>query len=249
MANDRNSQSRAPSRLRVRRRTLGTALRNNFLTGLVVVAPVVITVYIIWGTITFVDSWIVPWVPQVYNPSTYIDYDIPGFGLFVFFVFTTTVGYFTKNFLGREIVRTIESWVDRMPIVRSIYNALKQIVETILSQSSTSFQKACLIEYPRKGVWSIAFVVTKTTGEIPRRTGQPDLISVFLPSTPNPTTGFVMFLPASDVILLDMTIEEAAKVHISGGLVMPPSREEVEATARRERARKQALATAAAPKT
>lgn len=247
MTNGRKSQTRSRARFRMGRRSLATALRNNFLTGLVVVAPVVITIYIIWGIITFVDAWIVPWVPTVYNPRTYIDYDIPGFGLFVFFVVTTVVGYFTKNLFGRQIVRTIERWVDRMPIVRSIYNALKQIVETILSQSGTSFQKACLIEYPRKGVWVIAFVVTKTTGEIPRVTNTPDMISVFLPSTPNPTTGFVMFLPAEDVLLLDMTIEEAAKVHISGGLVMPPSREEIEAAARRERARKQALATAAAP--
>ena len=228
---------------------LAAALRTNFLTGLVVVAPVLITFYIIWGIITFVDDQIVPLVPQVYNPRTYFEYDVPGFGLFIFVVFTTVVGYFTKNLFGRQILRAFESWVDRMPVVRSIYNGLKQIVETVLSQSGTSFQKACLIEYPRKGVWCIAFVVTKTTGEIPRRTNTPDMISVFLPSTPNPTTGFVMFLPAEDVVLLDMTIEEAAKVHISGGLVMPPSREEVEAAARRERARKQALAAAAAPKT
>jgi uncharacterized membrane protein len=227
---------------------LGTQLRTNFLTGLVVVAPVLITFYIIWGIITFVDAQIVPLVPSVYNPRTYFEYDLPGFGLFIFLVFTTVVGYFTKNLFGRQIVRSFEGWVDRMPVVRSIYNALKQIVETALSQSGTSFQKACLIEYPRKGVWCIAFVVTRTTGEIPRRTNTPDMISVFLPSTPNPTTGFVMFLPAEDVVLLDMTIEEAAKVHISGGLVMPPSREEVEAAARRDRARKQALAVAAAPK-
>jgi uncharacterized membrane protein len=228
---------------------LATALRTNFLTGLVVVAPVLITFYIIWGIITFVDAQIVPLVPSVYNPRTYIDYDVPGFGLFIFVVFTTVVGYFTKNLFGRQIVRIIEGWVDRMPVVRSIYNALKQIVETVLSQSGTSFQKACLIEYPRRGAWSIAFVVTRTTGEIPRRVGSQDLISVFLPSTPNPTTGFLLFLPAEEVVLLDMTIEEAAKLVISGGLVVPPTREEIEAAARRERARKQALAAAAAPKT
>ena len=248
MANGRKAQPRPRADLRVRRRSLAAALRNNFLTGLVVVAPVLITFYIIWGIVNFVDSTIVPWVPQFYNPSTYIEYNVPGFGLFVFVVFTTVVGYFTKNLLGREIVRTIESWVERMPIVRSIYNALKQIVATIFSQSASSFQKACLIEYPRKGVWSIAFVATRTTGEIPGRTGSRDLISVFLPSTPNPTTGFLLFVPTEDVILLDMTIEEAAKLIISAGLVVPPTREEIEAATRRERARKQALAAAAAPR-
>ncbi len=248
MANGRKSQARSRAQFRVRRRSIAAAVRNNFLTGLVVVAPVLITFYIIWGIITFVDSRIVPWVPQVYNPSTYIEYDVPGFGLFVFVVVTSIVGYFTKNLFGRQIVRTIESWVERMPIVRSIYNALKQIVETILSQSASSFQKACLIEYPRKGIWSMAFVATRTTGEIPRRAGDRELISVFLPSTPNPTTGFLLFVPAEDVVLLEMSIEEAAKLIISAGLVVPPTREEVEAAARRERARKQALAAAAAPK-
>ncbi len=245
-----NGPKIAPPRRRAPRPRpgLGTALRTNFLTGLVVVAPVLITFYIIWGIITFVDAQIVPLVPSVYNPRTYIQYDVPGFGLFIFVVFTTVVGYFTKNLFGRQIVRALEGWVDRMPVVRSIYNALKQIVETILSQSHSSFQKACLIEYPRRGLWSIAFVATRTTGEIPRRAGVPELISVFLPSTPNPTTGFLLFLPAEEVVLLDMTIEEAAKLVISGGLVVPPTREEIEAAARRERARKQALAAAAAPR-
>lgn len=249
MAEGRNRRGRSRTRLRVRRRSIGAALRNNFLTGFVVVAPVVITIYIIWGIITFVDSRIVPWVPSVYNPGTYIQFDVPGFGLFVFFVVTTAIGYFTKNLFGRKIVRTIESWVDRMPFVRSIYNALKQIVETIFSGSSNSFQKACLIEYPRRGAWAIAFIVTRTTGEIPVRAGHPDLMSVFLPSTPNPTTGFLMFIPTEDVHVLDMTVEEAAKAIISGGLVLPPTAEEIEASARRERARKQALAAAAAPRT
>ena len=188
-------------------------------------------------------------MPQVYNPRTYFEYDLPGFGLFIFVVFTTIIGYFTKNLFGRQIVRALEGWVDRMPVVRSIYNALKQIVETILSQTQSSFQNACLIEYPRRGLWSIAFVATQTTGEIPRRAGKQELISVFLPSTPNPTTGFLLFVPAEDVVLLDMTLEEAAKMVISAGLVVPATKEEIEAAARRERARKQALAAAAAPKT
>ena len=202
---------------------LAAAIRTNFLTGLVVVAPVLITFYIIWGIITFVDAQIVPLVPSVYNPRTYFEYDVPGFGLFIFVVFTTIVGYFTKNLFGRQIVRALESWVDRMPVVRSIYNALKQIVETILSQTQTSFQKACLIEYPRRGLWSVAFVATDTRGEIPGKTGEPDLVSVFLPTTPNPTSGFLLFVPRRDIIPLDMTIEEAAKLVVSAGLVAPPA--------------------------
>lgn len=230
------------------RRGLFSAARNNFLTGLIVVAPVVITIYLTWTIITFVDDRVVPWIPDVYNPRTYIDYDIPGFGLFIFVVFTTIVGYFTKNLFGRQLIRIGESWVDRMPIVRTIYNALKQIVETILSQSSASFQKACLVEYPRRGIWAIAFVSTQTRGEIPGKAGEKAMTSVFLPTTPNPTSGFLLFVPTEDVIMLDMTVEEAAKLVISAGLVTPLTKEEMEAEARRVRARRIALASAAAPR-
>lgn len=221
-----------------KRRSTLAAIRGNFLTGLIIVAPVVITIYLIWAIITFVDNAVVPWLPEVYNPRTYIDVDIPGFGLFIFIVLTTIVGYFTKNLFGRQLVRIAEGWVDRMPVVRSIYNALKQIVETILSQSSTSFQRACLVEYPRKGIWAIAFVSTSTKGEIPGKAGRQAMVSVFLPTTPNPTSGFLLFVPTEDIIELDMSVEEAAKLVISAGLVTPPTKEELEAAARRDRARR-----------
>lgn len=245
---ERQTQRKDRGRARRRPNSLQAA-RNNFLTGLIIVAPVVITIYLTWTIITFVDDLVVPLVPQVYNPRTYIDYDIPGFGLFIFIVFTTVVGYFTKNLFGRQLIRLGESWVDRMPVVRTIYNALKQIVETVLSQSSASFQKACLVEYPRKGLWAIAFISTQTKGEIPGRAGEERMVSVFLPTTPNPTSGFLLFVPAQDVVELDMTVEEAAKLVISAGLVTPPTREEREAEARRQRARKDAPAPASPPAT
>lgn len=205
------------------------AARTNFLTGLIIVAPVVLTIYLTWTLITFVDNTVVPWVPSVYNPRTYIEMDIPGFGLFIFFAFTMAVGYFTKNLFGRQLVRLVEGWVDRMPFIRTIYNSLKQIAETVISQSHASFQKVCLVEYPRKGIWSIAFVSTTTTGEIPIKAGVPKMSSIFVPTTPNPTSGFLLFLPEADIIILDMTVEEAAKLVISGGLVTPPTKEEREA--------------------
>lgn len=208
------------------RRSFWQRMRGNFLTGLVVVAPTLLTIYLIWTVITFVDDQIVPWVPSIYNPSTYLGVDIPGFGVVVFIVFTAIVGYFTKNLFGRQIVLMAEHWVERMPIVRSIYNALKQIVETALSQSSSSFKHACLIEYPRRGLWAIAFVSTETKGEILEKSAEPGMMSVFLPTTPNPTSGFLLFVPKQDVVLLDMTVEEAAKLVISAGLVSPPTAEE-----------------------
>ena len=230
------------------RRSLIAAIRNNFLTGLIIVAPVLITIYLIWAIVSFIDNSVLPWLPDVYNPRTYINTDIPGFGLFIFVVFTTIVGYFTKNLFGRQLVRMAEGWVDRMPIVRSIYNALKQIVETILSQSKSSFQKACLVEYPRKGIWAIAFISTNTRGEIAQKVGGNGMTSVFLPTTPNPTSGFLLFVHNEDIVELDMTVEEAAKLVISAGLVVPPTKEELEAQARRERSRRIAAASASSPK-
>lgn len=230
------------------RRSMIAAARTNFLTGLIIVAPVVITGYLTWTIITLVDDKIVPLVPDVYNPSTYIEYNIPGFGLFVFVVFTTVVGYFTKNLFGRQIVRFAEGWVERMPIVRSIYNAIKQIAETVLNQSGTSFQKACLVEYPRKGIWAIAFVSTETKGEVAAKVGTNGMTSVFLPTTPNPTSGFLLFVHNEDVVDLDMTVEEAAKLVISAGLVAPLTKEELEAQAKAERAKRIAQTTNRAPK-
>jgi uncharacterized membrane protein len=197
-------------------------LRTNFLTGLIVVAPVLLTVYIVWGTIRFIDARVVPWVPAIYNPATYFGADIPGFGLIVFILLTAIMGALTKGLFGRQIVRYGERMVDRMPVVRSIYNSLKQILETVLSQSSTSFQHVVMVEYPRKGTWGIGFLATTETGEISERLGGRPMASVFIPTTPNPTSGFLIFVPVDDIIILDMTLEEGAKLIISGGLIVPP---------------------------
>lgn len=195
--------------------------RTNFLTGLVIVAPVILTLWVIWAAIRFIDARVVPLVPDIYNPATYLGVDIAGFGVIVFVIVTATVGALTRGIFGRQLVRWGESLFDRTPIVRSIYSGLKQIVETILSQSSTSFQQACLVEYPRKGIWAVAFVATSAKGEVATKTPEPDLVSVFLPTTPNPTSGFLLFVPRADIIFLDMSVEEAAKLVISAGLVTP----------------------------
>ncbi len=223
-----------PRLIKARRRaTFFQRARANFLTGIVVVAPVVITAYLVWTIITWVDDKIVPLVPAAYNPGSYLPFEVPGLGLIIFIVFTAFIGYLTRNLFGKRLVHMAEGWVERMPIVRSIYNALKQIVETILSQSKTSFKQACLVEYPRKGIWAIAFISTETKGELPGKIGRQEMMSVFLPTTPNPTSGFLLFVPKEDVILLDMTVEEAAKLVISAGLVTPPTAEELAAEAAR----------------
>lgn len=203
--------------------------RTNFFTGVVIVAPVVVTFYLLWWAINLVDKLIVPWVPAIYNPSTYLGIDIPGFGVIVFLIFTAGVGALTKGLFGRQLVKFGENFVDRMPVVRSIYNALKQIAETVLSQSNNSFQNACMVEYPRKGIWAIAFVSTDTKGEVLEKMPHNEMLSIFLPTTPNPTSGFLLFVPRQDVVLLDMTVEEAAKLIISAGLVTPPTAAEIAA--------------------
>ncbi len=204
-------------------------LRSNFLTGLVIVAPVVITVYLIWTVVTFIDARFVPLVPATYNPSTYLGKDIPGFGVVIFLISTAIIGSLTKGLFGRQLIRIWEGLIDRTPVVRSVYSGLKQIVETVLSQSNANFQNACMIEYPRKGVWGIAFISTASKGEVLQKTGEDEMLSVFLPTTPNPTSGFLLFVPRKDVIILDMTVEDAAKLVVSAGLVMPPTKEEIAA--------------------
>ncbi len=207
-------------------------LRSNFFTGLIIVAPVVITIYLIWTVVTFIDARVVPLVPGLYNPSTYLGQEIPGFGVVIFLISTAIIGALAKGLFGRQIIRLWENLIGRTPIVRSVYSGLKQIVETILSQTNSNFQNACMIEYPRKGIWAIAFISTASKGEVLQKTGEDEMLSVFLPTTPNPTSGFLLFVPRKDVIILDMTVEDAAKLVISAGLVVPPSKEEIAAGAK-----------------
>jgi uncharacterized membrane protein len=205
-----------------RRHGILGGLRSNFLTGLIVVAPIGLTLYLVWWAIGVIDAWVLPWVPSYYHPSKYVGFNIRGFGVIIFLIFTVIVGWLAKGLLGRSLLRWGESVVDRMPIVRSLYNGLKQIAETVFSQNDSNFEKACLLEYPRKGIWCIAFVSTAAKGEINAKVPQDQrILSVFLPTTPNPTSGFLLFVPESDVVFLDMSIEDAAKLVISAGLVYP----------------------------
>ena len=196
-------------------------LRNYFLTGLIIVAPLAITAYLTWTFIGWVDSWVKPYIPAAYNPDYYLPFAVPGFGLVTALVLITLIGFLTANLVGRSIISFGESLLDRMPLVRSLYKGLKQIFQTVLAEQSSSFKQAALIEYPRRGLWSIVFIATETKGEVDARLPEHDSISVFLPTTPNPTSGFLLFVPRKDVIVLDMSVEEAAKMVISAGLVAP----------------------------
>lgn len=208
-----------PPRNRV---TARLRLRNYFLTGIVVAAPISITVYLTWTFINWVDGWAKPLIPRIYNPDTYLPISVPGVGLVFAFVLITLLGFLTANLVGRTIVTYGESLLDRMPLVRNLYRGLKQIFHTALSESSRSFQKVGLVEYPRKGLWAIVFISTEAKGEVADRlSDNGEMLSVFLPTTPNPTSGYLLYVPRADVIMLEMSVEEAAKQVISAGLVSP----------------------------
>ncbi len=201
-----------------------TRLRNYFLTGFIVCAPLAITVYIAWSFIGWVDSWVKPYIPARYSPDTYLPFPVPGFGLIVALVLITLIGFLAANIVGRAIVSSGERLLGRMPLVRGIYRSLKQIFETVLSNKGDMFSQVGLVEYPRKDVWSLVFVAGEKETEINRkldREGDP-LVAVFMPCTPNPTTGFLMYVRKSEIVMLDMTIEEGARLIVSAGLVPPP---------------------------
>ncbi|GAB4388014.1 DUF502 domain-containing protein [Albidovulum sp.] len=212
-----------------RRRGLLARFRANFLTGVVVIAPIGLTLWLIWTVTGWFDGWVLPFVPARYQPDrilqTLFGIDQPinlrGVGAILFLLFTVVVGWVAKGIMGRSLIAWAEGLVDRMPVVRSIYNGVKQVAETVLSQNEAKFDKACLVEYPRRGIWAVGFVSTRARGEILARLPADEVMTVFLPTTPNPTSGFLLYVPRQDVILLDMSVEDAAKLVISAGLVYP----------------------------
>jgi len=217
-------------------------LRGNFLAGLIIIAPIGLTFYLIWTVVGWIDGWVWPFIPDEFQPTALVNryfraegaepiqVNVRGVGVVIFLLFTVFIGWLGKGFLGRSFLRWSEGIVMRMPVVRSIYNGVKQIAETVFSQRDTSFDKACLVEYPRKGIWAVAFISINAKGEVYEKLSNGDeYATVFLPTTPNPTSGFLLFLPRSDVKELDMSVEDAAKLVISAGLVYPNGNSEAEA--------------------
>lgn len=204
---------------------LGARLRNAFLTGLLIVGPVTITLYIMWWVINWIDAWVKPLLPSHYNPDNYLPFPLPGLGLLVAFVGLTLIGALAANLLGRSLVSSGELMMSRTPIVRNVYGAIKQIFESVISTAgpNQNVQKVGLIEFPSKGLWSIVFVTAETSGEIAdvKPGGESDLVTVFMPTGIVPPTGFICFVPRRDVMMLKMSVEEAAKIVLSGGIVTP----------------------------
>ncbi len=196
-------------------------LRGYFLAGLVVVAPIAITIWIAWWFISLFDRWVKPLIPDIYNPDNYLPFTVPGVGLIFTIVVITVIGAFTANLVGRSLVGWWERILERMPVLRSIYRGTKQILHTALSQGTHNFKSVGLIEYPRPGVHVIAFIARELdSGDIGLDPGTP-MYACFMPTTPNPTSGFLFFVRQEEVRLLDISVEDAAKLVISAGLVVP----------------------------
>ena len=208
------------------RPSLMARLRNYFLAGLVIAAPLAITIYLAWWFVHWIDSWVKPLIPARYNPEQYLPFAVPGFGALIAVVLITLLGFFAANLLGRTLVSAGERVLGRMPLVRTVYGGLKQMFETMLTSKNATFNKVVLIEYPRRETWSLAFVAMPATGEV-RDLLQVDdefeneIMTVYVPTTPNPTSGYLLFAKRKEMIELDMSIEEAAKLVITGGLVTP----------------------------
>jgi uncharacterized membrane protein len=207
--------------------TLGARLRTYFLAGILITAPIGLTIYLAWLVISFIDERVFSVIPSRYNPETYLPFSIPGIGLILAAVALTLIGAITAGFLGRLFRRLSEAVLNRLPIIRSLYTAIKQIIETVFANQSAAFREVVLIEYPRRDAWSVGFITGSIRGEI-RAHLRRDMVNVFVPTTPNPTSGFLLFVPEEDVIRLAMSVEDGIKLVISGGIITPP--EAVDAT-------------------
>ncbi|MBA3908831.1 MAG: hypothetical protein C0524_02875 [Rhodobacter sp.] len=217
-----------------RRRGVLARMRASFLTGLVVVLPIGLTIYFVWTLIGWIDGWILPLIPSAYQPEALVErfigpdanFPVRGIGVLVFLVFTIIIGWLAKGLFGRSVIHWGEDMVDRMPIIRSVYGAIKQVAETFFNKKEQSFDQVCLLEFPRAGSYALGFISTRPRGEVAQRLAAlgPDFSAVFVGLTPF-TSGMLLYVPTRDLVILDMKIDDAAKLIVSGGLVYPLPKE------------------------
>jgi uncharacterized membrane protein len=199
-------------------------LRRYLVAGVLVWAPLAVTFLLLRIAVNLMDKTLAV-LPQQYQPDALLGFHIPGLGVILTFLVLFTTGMLAANFVGRYVVGGWESLMDRIPVVRSIYSAAKNFAEIVFSDSSESFKKVLLIEYPRKGLYSLAFQTSSKLGEVQARTGE-DVVCCFVPTTPNPTSGIVIMIPRRDITVLDMDVDEALKMIISLGVVVPSWRKD-----------------------
>ena len=202
-------------------KTAGSRLRTYFLTGIFVTAPIGITLYIAYLFFSFIDGQVRNLLPNLTDIVVYQDITLPGLGVVVAFGFFVIVGWFASNIMGKFLIRTGEYILDRIPVIRNLYSAIKQIFETITQSQSDAFREVVMLEYPRKGTWSIGFVTGSSKGEVQEKVAA-ETVNVFVPTTPNPTSGFLLFVPRKELKFLDMSVEEGVKLVVSAGIISPP---------------------------
>ncbi len=198
-----------------------TKLQRYFLAGLVAVVPISMTVLVVRWTIALMDQLLLRFVPERYWPEALFGFAVPGIGLLATFLLILLAGVLVTNYFGRSLLHLSERLMSRIPLVKGIFSLFKQVAVTVLSADRESFRKVVLIEYPRRGIWSVGFVTGVSQGEVQRLVDQ-RTINVFMPTTPNPTSGYYILVPEEDALELDMTVDDAFKLIISGGMVAPP---------------------------
>lgn len=203
------------------RTTIFGRLKAYFFTGLVIIAPIAITIWATIWFISFFDQWVKPYIPDTYNPDTYLPVRVPGFGLVLALIAITLTGALAANLVGRTMINIWDKVLNRTPVVRSIYKGSKQIFETLFTQKGASFQKVCLVEWPRRGTWSIGFISRELDGGLVGLAAERPMYAVYVSTTPNPTSGYVFFCDVEEVKLLSISVEDALKLVISMGLVFP----------------------------
>ncbi len=207
--------------MRGKRKNTKPTLKTYFFTGVLVTAPISITLYLAFELIRYIDTSVTGLIPDRYNPNSYLPYGIPGLGVILLFVFLTLIGMLTANFIGRAFMRLGRSIIDRTPLISGFYNAIKKIFDTLIGpDKNQAFRQPVLVEYPRKGLWTIAFITGPVYKEIQKHVQDP-LVAIYVPTTPNPTSGFFIYVPKKDIIRLNISVEEALKMILSTGIINP----------------------------
>jgi len=193
-------------------------IKNYFLTGVLVTAPVFITFWIVFTLVNLIDRLITPLIPIYINPNSYLPRDVPGLGLIILFTFLVIIGFFTANFFGSWLLKKTEIIIQKIPLVKAFYKTIKQIIETVFQTNSNAFRDVVLLEYPRKGLWVMGFTTGEVKGAVKKEIKK-KLVNVFVPTTPNPTSGFLLLVPSTDLKYLDVNVDDAVKTIVSAGII------------------------------
>ncbi|MBP5535030.1 MAG: DUF502 domain-containing protein [Alphaproteobacteria bacterium] len=199
-------------------------IKSYFLTGILVSAPLAITVYLAIEFVRFIDEKVNALIPKEYNPATYLPFGIPGFGILILLIGLFLIGVISSGFIGTAILKGLNKAISKMPVVSGLYNALQKILETVVGGGQNkAFREAVLVQYPREGLWTIAFITGDVYSGIQKHFKKEKMVSIYVPTTPNPTSGFLIFVNRKDIIPLKLRVDDAWKIIISTGIVTPDS--------------------------